>query len=406
MCVKQSSEAPLAEGNLSFALFERLTQTFENLQALILTGIGEPLLHPELERMISLARQHMLETGWIGFQTNGSLLDRTRARSLIEAGTDKICVSVDSLSAGLFRLTRACGELSMVDRALEAANQGKKELDARRLQIGIEFVLMKSNCRELARVIAWAAERGASFVIATQMLPYHEALQHEALYSPNLDASMDLFQAQQEKARERGVDLRDYFQAKAKTSRSLNDSLVIDLMGEMISEAHRRELFVHLDHLIEENGAWPRVASQIFAEAKETAQSLDVELLLPALRPRKERRCSFVENGSAFVSWQGTVHPCYFLWHRYTCFQNGSKKYIEPKSFGDLTRQGIMEIWNSQTFVEFREAVLRYDYPYCGNCNITPCDLISAQTFQQDCFGSVVPCGDCPWSIGLLQCLH
>jgi putative metalloenzyme radical SAM/SPASM domain maturase len=265
---------------------------------------------------------------------------------------------------------------------------------------------MKSNCRELPSVIAWAAERGASFVIATHMFSYHEALQEEVLCPTNMDASMELFQSAQEKARKQGVDLRDYFKAKAKTFRSQNDQRVIDLMGEMISEAHRSEIFVHLENLIEENGAWARVDSEIFTEAREIAEPLDVELLLPALRPRKERRCSFVENGSAFVSWQGNVHPCYFLWHRYTCFQNGSKKYIEPKSFGGLTGQGIMEIWNSQDFVDFREAVLRYDYTYCGNCNITPCDLISAENFQQDCYGCVVPCGDCPWCLGLLQCLE
>jgi len=42
MCVKQSSEKALDEGDLSMDLFERLTDAFENLDALILTGIGEP----------------------------------------------------------------------------------------------------------------------------------------------------------------------------------------------------------------------------------------------------------------------------------------------------------------------------------------------------------------------------
>ncbi len=406
MCVKQSSGESLAEGDLAPALFERLTAAFENLHALILTGIGEPLLHPELETMICLAKQYMPETGWVGFQTNGSLLDAPRARSLIQAGTDKICLSVDSLSPGLFRRTRSRGELAMVDRALGALKRVRSERDARHLQIGIEFVLMKRNFRELPKVILWAAQSGASFVIATHMLPYHEALQEEVLFPPNLDAAMNLFRAGQEKAMAEGVDLRDYFNVKAKASRTWKDSLLIDLVGEIISEAYRKEVFFHVENLIKENEFWVEAVSDVFAEAKAMASSLDLELILPALRPRMDRRCEFIENGSAFVSWQGTVHPCYFLWHRYTCFRNGDKKTIEPKSFGDLSGQGILEIWNSRDFAEFREAALRYDYPYCGNCNITPCDLIGAETFEQDCYGCVVPCGDCPWCLGLLQCLN
>ncbi len=356
--------------------------------------------------MISLAKRHMPEAGWVGFQTNGSLLDKPRARSLIKAGTDKICLSVDSLSPGLFRRTRSCGELDMVDRALGAVNLERSEIDARHVQVGIEFVLMKRNFRELPAVIAWAAQRGANFVIATHMLPYHDALREEALWSPNMDAAMALFQAAQEKAGKEGADLRDYFNVKTKPLRTSKDNRLIDLMGEIISEAYLREIFFHVENLIEENEFWAEAVSEVFAEAKDIASSLGLELVLPALRPRMDRRCDFVESGSAFVSWQGSVHPCYFLWHRYACFRNGEKKTIAPKSFGDLTAHGILEIWNSKAFTDFREAVVRYDYPHCGNCNVAPCDLISAETFEQDCYGSVVPCGDCPWSEGLLQCLN
>ena len=36
---------------------------------------------------------------------------------------------------------------------------------------------------------------------------------------------------------------------------------------------------------------------------------------------------------------------------------------------------------------------------------MTPCDLIEAGSFEHDCYGGAVPCGDCPWALGLLQCL-
>lgn len=405
MCVKQSGESTLEEGDLSMPLFERLTDALENLETLILTGMGEPLLHPDLEAMISLAGRHMPASGRIGFQTNGALLDAARARGLVEAGTNRVCVSVDSLSSAVFRSTRSLGELSMVERALSALNQARADLGAHHLEMGIEVVLMKRNFHELPGVIEWAARRGARFVIATHLLPYRESLEDEVIWPPNTDASIELYRSTQEKARRNDVDLRDYFKAKDKSVRTEKEQRVVDLMGDVLSEASRRDIFFHVENLFEEDDSMEAKISSAFKQADEKASSLGLELLLPALRPRFDRRCDFVENGSAFVSWRGRVHPCRFLWHGYSCFQKGRRKPVEPRSFGDVSLQSLNSIWSSQDFVEFREAVMEYDHPYCGNCNMTPCDLIADETFEQDCYGYRVPCGHCPWSEGLLRCL-
>ena len=45
MCVKGAPGQGIAEGDMSGATFARLTPTFSRLDALILNGVGEPLLH-------------------------------------------------------------------------------------------------------------------------------------------------------------------------------------------------------------------------------------------------------------------------------------------------------------------------------------------------------------------------
>ena len=66
MCVKQADDCHIAEGDLSDAIFKALEPALPKLEALILNGVGEPLLHPGLERFIKRAKQLMPLAGWVG----------------------------------------------------------------------------------------------------------------------------------------------------------------------------------------------------------------------------------------------------------------------------------------------------------------------------------------------------
>ena len=127
MCVKQSDECCIAEGDLPEELFAALDPAFPHLEALILNGIGEPLLNPRLEEHIRRARERMPDTGWIGFQSNALLLNENRARSLVKAGLGRICLSVDAVSPEIFREVREGGEITAVEGAMTALERAKKE---------------------------------------------------------------------------------------------------------------------------------------------------------------------------------------------------------------------------------------------------------------------------------------
>jgi MoaA/NifB/PqqE/SkfB family radical SAM enzyme len=61
--------------------------------AITISG-GEPLLHPDLERIITRMRQHGILTGLI---TNGYLLTRERILTLNEAGLEYLQISIDNI---------------------------------------------------------------------------------------------------------------------------------------------------------------------------------------------------------------------------------------------------------------------------------------------------------------------
>jgi len=406
MCVKQTQHCEMPEGDMSPAIFAALEPAFPHLEALVLNGIGEPLLHPGLEEFIRRAKSLMPASGWVGFQTNGLLLTGLRATSLVEAGLDKICISIDASSPDTFRKVREGGELLDIDHAFAALAAAKERCARPEVEVGIEFVAMRSNIGELPAALRWAAAKGASFAIVTHVLPYDEEHAGEAAYDTCTEEAILMFDALAKEAERQGVDIYRYFEARWKYARNSEEQRIVDLVEEMKAEAERRDIFVDMKKLLRiDPGKLPEVTS-VFAQAREVARETGLDLRLPEVTLREKRRCSFVEEGGAFVSWQGSISPCYFLWHRYRCYASGWQQQVQPKVFGSLAERGVLEIWNDPAFRSFRENVLAYDYPGCSSCTLAPCDYVQTDHFEQDCHIKSVPCGACLWCMGVFQCLR
>ncbi len=406
MCVKQTDGCAMTEGEMSPSLFAALTPAFPRLEALVLNGIGEPLLNPHLEEFMRSARRSMPASGWIGFQSNGLLLTDARAFSLVEAGLDKICLSIDGASPETFRKVREGGELTAIERAFAALAAAKAQCKRPEVQVGIEFVAMRSNLRELPAALRWGAEQGATFAIVTHVLPYDERHAGEAAYTTCTDEALALFSEYREEAKRQGIDLNSYAGSRWRFTRNPAEQRVVALVDAMKNEAKRRDIFIDLKKLLQVDATAMGEVAAVFAEAEAMAQEHGLELRLPDVALREKRRCGFVEEGGAFVSWDGKVSPCYFLWHRYSCFASGWQQPVQPKVFGTLGEREILDIWNDPAFRAFRANVLAKDYPNCSACGLAPCDYVQTDDFQQDCHIKEVPCGACLWCMGVFQCLH
>ena len=406
MCVKQNRGSEVCEGDFSPELFARLESALPHVEALILNGIGEPLMNPHLESFIRRAKKLMPSTGWIGFQSNGVLMTNLRAVSLVEAGLDKICISVDAIAPEQFRKLREGGEVDAVDKALSALNSARILCNRPEVQIGIEFVAMKSNIKELPATLQWGASRGASFAIVTHVLPYDEIHAHEALFSNVTDQALALYNSWRRKAIKSGIDIQRYFEVRWKYSRSEAEQAIVDMVEAMKAEAEQLGIMLDIKKLLQLEHQRLDEITDIFAAAEDVAKKTGLELRLPELALKEQRKCSFVEEGSAFVTWNGDISPCYFLWHRYECFASGWTQMVKPKIFGNLAEHDMLHIWNDPEFASFRREVLAYDYPSCASCGLAPCDYVQADDFEQDCHIRNVPCGSCLWCTGVFQCLR
>jgi putative metalloenzyme radical SAM/SPASM domain maturase len=404
MCPKQAPGGRDHDGDMDEATFERLGPAFPRAETLVLNGVGESLLHPRLERFVERARRDMPASAWIGFQTNGQLVTPARARSLVAAGVDRVCVSADAVVPGDFARLRVGGKQEAVEGALRAFGAAAGEV-RRRVALGVEFVAMRENVDQLPALVRWAARHGVEFVIVTHMMPYAEESVGEAAFEASTDAARALFAEWKARAAAEGVDITRYYDVFMKFFRTKEEARVFEWGRRMVDDAAAKGVTLHLQRLFRSDPALlPRVEAA-FGEAAEAARAVGIDLRLPASAPTRDRRCDFVEGGSAFVSWDGDVHPCYFLWHRYHCWVGGVEKRVAPLSFGNLKERDIAEIWNGAAFGRFRGEVVRYEYPFCHDCNAALCTDVREEVVE-DCHLGSVPCAACMWCTGVFQCLQ
>jgi len=406
MCVKQSDSGRIPEGTMAPQIFAALAPAFPYLEMVVLNGIGESLLHPGLEDFIAQARRLLPERSTVGFQSNGMLLTESRARSIVDAGLDRICLSLDSVSEESFRAIRGGSEMQGIAAAFANLRSAAARRPGRPLKIGIEFVLMRDNLADLPDAIRWAGRAGATFAIVTHLLPYHREMVAQAVYDTNTADAIALYLASRAEARRQGLDIRRYLDVFMKVRRSGEEERIIGHVERLRSAAATRGVALHMERLLKRDEVRLEAADRVFDQARQAARDAGMELTLPGMAPRNTRKCEFVEGDSAFVSWDGNVHPCYFLWHRYSCFVGGIEKRVKPWVVGNLLERGVIEIWNDPDFRLFRERVLAYRFPFCYDCGFALCDYVGDADFEQDCYLERIPCGSCLWCTGLFHCLQ
>lgn len=140
-----SSTMSRKKGIMSWSRFADIADECaeHGVQKLYLSGFGESLLDKGLEEKVSYAHSRGVNTSIV---TNASLLDRSRALGLIEAGLDEVNVSLDGASADVYNRIRVGLDFdSVVEnvRTLASARRGGRP------RIQIEMVLLGSNSSQI-----------------------------------------------------------------------------------------------------------------------------------------------------------------------------------------------------------------------------------------------------------------
>ena len=153
MCVR--NEAVKHPQHLSYDDFLRL---FDRIRPrrLTLSGAGEPLLHPDLARMIGHAQRHGAPTM---IPSNGTLLRRPElAESIVAAGLRTMKISLDAANPQTYAAIRRQDCFDGIIEGIRLVDALKKKRMTRFPEIRLDVVILKENYAEIPDIIALARD--------------------------------------------------------------------------------------------------------------------------------------------------------------------------------------------------------------------------------------------------------
>jgi MoaA/NifB/PqqE/SkfB family radical SAM enzyme len=141
---------------------DRFTQLVEEVRgrtsAVSLYYLGDPLMHPQLPEICSVAASAGLA---VHVSSNFSFrLSDERLLELATSGLTHLTVCVDSLRQDRFELTRVGGRIDLVLDNLERILAIRRRLGLRRPKIEVQFIVFQHNLDERDDAASWCADHG------------------------------------------------------------------------------------------------------------------------------------------------------------------------------------------------------------------------------------------------------
>lgn len=336
-------------GFLSADTFDRILDGIRQVwprPTVMFSGIGEPLSHGRISTMVKAVHDLGCRTEMI---TNGTLLSEKRGRSLIDAGLDVLWVSIDGMKPESYADVRLGAELPTVLENLWRFIRMRTIAHHPVPEIGIAFVAMKRNIADLPDLLHLGRQMGVMHFHVSNLLPHTEDMKSEILYEKALMSVSYL------------------------PSRWLR-RLMIPKMD--INEYTREPFLKALDS-----------GYNVVLAGNNMGVSNDV--------------CSFIEDGSMVIGWNGNVSPCPPLLHEHTGYLRGYERVSHRHIIGNIHDRELLDLWLDPEYVEYRERVHSFAFAPCSFCG--GCEM--SRDNETDCFDNPAPaCGGCLWAQGVIKC--
>lgn len=300
-----------ASASLSFEAFRAIVDGLPEVEEVTLQGLGEPLLAPDLFRMIEHASARGIR---VGFNTNATLLTRATAERLVDAELDWLCVSLDGATAATYEAIRDGARLARVEANVRGLVDVMRARRAARPRLSLVFVAMRRNVAELPDVVRLAADWGVPTVRVQNL------------------------------------------------SHSFSDTDPAGAYREIRDHAAHEALWQGAS--APADGGADVAATRAFARARAVAAGTGVALRLPSLeespaaRPPGTPGCDWPWH-SAYVRHDGKVQPC--------CMLMGGDRAI----LGDARADGFAAVWRGPAYEAFRAALATSAPPaVCRGCSM------------------------------------
>ena len=147
-------------------ILKAIVEEADSANLIYLSGWGEPLMRPDLPELVKAVRNAGTAAG---FTTNGMLLDRGRARELLNAGLDIISISVAGATRETHGRVRVGSDLERIMENVTYLTALKRRLRTDEPKVVLLYLMLKQNVHELPLAVQMAHEIGADELVATNI---------------------------------------------------------------------------------------------------------------------------------------------------------------------------------------------------------------------------------------------
>lgn len=147
--------------DMSWELFTRIVDQVPNVARVVLHGVGEPMLVPELPRMI---RYLKARGTYVLFNTNGTLMQPRRFAELIDTGLDELRVSLDAADRASYARVRGRDFFGRIVRDVGKFTEYQKQVGAATPRVSLWLTGLKETVDQLPNFVRLAASMGVGEV--------------------------------------------------------------------------------------------------------------------------------------------------------------------------------------------------------------------------------------------------
>lgn len=178
---------------------------FPYIRNLNLIGLGESLMHPQIDEIIAYAKSKFVG---VNMTSNGTIMTDKIAQKLISSGLDSIAFSIDGGKKETFEAIRVNARFDKVQRNIRRLMEAKAAAGVQRPWIAMGLVLMKTNVGELADVVRLCHELGIKTLNAENVFTWTEEMEQALpLYNGMTAAEEAAIEEAKKVARELDINL-------------------------------------------------------------------------------------------------------------------------------------------------------------------------------------------------------
>ena len=141
--------------DLTLERVQAIVTQFPVLDRVVLHGIGEPLLNPQIFDIVAYLQTRVAS---VLFNSDAISLTAARARRLVDSGLDEYRVSMDAATSATYRRLRGVDRFELVTRNVARLVGLQRELGRTTPRVSLWFTATRANVDELPGFVRLAAD--------------------------------------------------------------------------------------------------------------------------------------------------------------------------------------------------------------------------------------------------------